>query len=105
LCLPFFSWIKSPCWFFWDKVSLSFFWVKISSVPFRVDFNCPQDKKTGAITNPARIVAALPTIKYALAQNAKSVVLSSHLGRPDGRRNEKFSLKPVAEELEKQLGK
>jgi len=71
----------------------------------RVDFNCPQDKKTGAITNPARIVAALPTIKYALEQGAKSVVLSSHLGRPDGRRNEKFSLKPVAEELEKQLGK
>ena len=70
---------------------------------FRVDFNCPQDKKTGAITNPARIVAALPTIKYALSKNAKSVVLSSHLGRPDGRRNDKFSLKPVAEELEKQL--
>lgn len=71
----------------------------------RVDFNCPQDKKTGAITNPARIVAALPTIKYALEKGAKSVVLSSHLGRPDGRRNEKFSLKPIAEELEKQLGK
>ena len=71
----------------------------------RLDFNCPQDKKTGAITNPARIVAALPTIKYALEKGAKSVVLSSHLGRPDGRRNEKFSLKPIAEELEKQLGK
>lgn len=70
----------------------------------RVDFNCPQDKKTGAITNPARIIAALPTIRFALEKKAKSVVLSSHLGRPDGRRNDKFSLKPVAEELEKQLG-
>ena len=64
----------------------------------------PQDKATGAITNPARIVAAVPSIKYALEKKAKSVVLSSHLGRPDGARNEKFTLKPVAAELEKQLG-
>ncbi len=69
----------------------------------RVDFNVPQDKKTGAITNNARIVAALPTIKYALEKGA-SVVLASHLGRPDGQVIEKFSLKPVATELEKVLG-
>jgi len=50
-------------------------------------------------------VAALPTIKYALENGAKSVVLMSHLGRPNGMRNEKFSLKPVAEELKKLLGK
>lgn len=70
----------------------------------RVDFNVPQDKKTGAITNTARIEAALPTIKYALEKGA-SVVLASHLGRPDGKVIEKFSLKPVAEALEKLLGK
>jgi len=70
----------------------------------RVDFNVPQDKATGAITNNARIAAALPTIQYALAQGA-GVVLASHLGRPDGRKIAKFSLKPVAAELEKLLGK
>jgi phosphoglycerate kinase len=73
-------------------------------VLMRVDFNVPQDKKTGAITNNQRIAAALPTIRYALEQGA-SVVLMSHLGRPDGQRIEKFSLKPVAAELEKLLGK
>ena len=73
-------------------------------VLMRVDFNVPQDKKTGAITNTARITAALPTIQYALEQGA-SIVLMSHLGRPDGQRSEKFSLKPIADELSKLLGK
>jgi len=50
-------------------------------VLLRVDFNVPQDKVTGVITNNQRIVAALPTIKHALAQGA-AVVLMSHLGRP-----------------------
>jgi phosphoglycerate kinase len=73
-------------------------------VLMRVDFNVPQDKVTGAITNTARIAAALPSIKYVLEQGA-SVVLMSHLGRPDGQKITKFSLKPVAVELEKLLGK
>ncbi len=46
----------------------------------------------------------MPSIKYALEKKAKSVVLCSHLGRPDGNRNEKFTLKPVADELQKLLG-
>lgn len=71
----------------------------------RCDFNVPQDKSTGAITNNARIVAAIPSIKYALEKNAKSIVLCSHLGRPDGKKNDKFTLKPVADELQKLLGK
>lgn len=73
-------------------------------VLMRVDFNVPQDKATGAITNPQRIAAAIPTIQYALDQGA-SVVLMSHLGRPDGARVEKFSLKPVADKLSELLGK
>ena len=72
-------------------------------VLMRVDFNVPQDKATGAITNTQRIAAALPSIKYALEKGA-SVVLMSHLGRPDGQKIAKFSLKPVAVELEKHLG-
>ena len=70
----------------------------------RVDFNVPQDKTTGAITNTKRIEAALPTIRYVLDQGG-SVVLMSHLGRPDGKRIEKFSLQPVAEALQKLLGR
>jgi phosphoglycerate kinase len=70
----------------------------------RVDFNVPQDKATGAITNNQRIVAALPTIKHVL-DHGGSVVLMSHLGRPNGAKAERFTLKPVAAELEKLLGK
>jgi phosphoglycerate kinase len=73
-------------------------------VLIRVDFNVPQDKATGAITNNQRIVAALPTIKHALEKGA-SVVLMSHLGRPDGQKIAKFSLKPIAIELEKLIGR
>lgn len=70
----------------------------------RVDFNVPQDKQTGEITNTQRITAALPTIQYALNHGA-SVVLASHLGRPNGERIAKYTLKPVAEKLQEVLGK
>lgn len=73
-------------------------------VVMRVDFNVPQDKKTGEITNTARIEAALPTIKAVLQKGAKSVVLMSHLGRPDGSKVDKYSLRPVAPVVEKLLG-
>merc|ERR1711868_248796 len=72
----------------------------------RVDFNVPQDKNDPSIiTNTQRIHAALPTIKEVLSKGAKSVVLASHLGRPDGRVQEKFSMAPVAKALEEKLGK
>ena len=71
-------------------------------VLMRVDFNVPQDKATLAITNNQRIVSALPTIRHALDHGA-SVVLMSHLGRPNGARVDKFSLRPVAQELERLL--
>ncbi|XP_011666485.2 probable phosphoglycerate kinase [Strongylocentrotus purpuratus] len=72
-------------------------------VIMRVDFNVPL--KDGKITNNQRIAAALLSIKYILEHGAKSLVLMSHLGRPDGRRQDKFSLKPAAEELQKLLNK
>ena len=70
---------------------------------YRVDFNVPM--KEGKITNAQRIVGALPTIMHCLQKDAKSVVLMSHLGRPDGNIVEKYTLKPVADELAKLLGK
>lgn len=68
-----------------------------------MDFNVPL--KDGKITNNQRIVAALDTVKYVLEKGAKSVVLMSHLGRPDGSKNLKYTLKPVADELKNLLKK
>ncbi len=73
-------------------------------VLMRVDFNVPQDSSTGEITNPARIAAALPSIQHIL-NSGGSLVLMSHLGRPDGQRVEKYSLKPIAAKLEELLGR
>jgi 3-phosphoglycerate kinase len=70
----------------------------------RVDFNVPQDKVTGEITNTKRIEAALPTIQYALDKGA-AVVLASHLGRPNGEKNMKYTLAPVAKKLEELIKK
>ena len=78
--------------------------VKGKKVLVRCDFNVPIDSETGEITDNRRIRAALPTIQYLLDHNAK-VILCSHLGRPKGEFNLKYSLKPVAEELSKLLNK
>merc|ERR1712156_186893 len=79
--------------------------VKGKRVFIRVDFNVPQDKQDpNIITNTARIDAALPTIKHALDKGAKSVVLCSHLGRPNGEKNAKFSMAPVAKAVQEKLG-
>ncbi len=66
-------------------------------VLMRVDFNVPLDDQ-GQITDDARIVKSLDTIRYCLAQNAR-LILMSHLGRPKGKPTAKYSMRPAAERL------
>ena len=75
--------------------------LKNKRVLIRVDFNVPIDE-SGKIISNFRIRAALPTIKYCITQGA-SIVLMSHLGRPNGKSNVNLSLKPIANELESLL--
>ena len=77
--------------------------VKGKTVLIRVDFNVPLDEQ-GNITDDIRIRGVLPTINYALDEHAK-VIIISHLGRPDGQRQEKYSLAPVAKRLSRLLEK
>jgi phosphoglycerate kinase len=72
-------------------------------VLLRADYNVPLTK-TGKIGDDLRIKASVPTIEYLLDKNCK-VVIISHLGRPDGKKNDKYTLEPVAERLSKLLKK
>jgi phosphoglycerate kinase len=85
-----------------DKLSISDLQLSGKRVLMRVDFNVPM--KGTEITNDARIVAALPTVRLALERGA-SVVLMSHLGRPDGEKVAKYSMQPVVPVLERELGR
>ena len=62
----------------------------------RADFNVPLED--GVITDATRIEASLPTIQYAIANGAR-IILASHLGRPKGKRDPKYSLQPIGEAL------
>ena len=77
--------------------------IKGKRVFIRVDFNVPQDEK-GQITDDTRILLSLPTIRFVMERGGEAI-LASHLGRPKGKIDPKFSLAPVAERLSQRLGK
>src|SRR5271170_3184267 len=70
----------------------------------RVDFNVPLSEDGQTITDDTRIKATLPTIEYAIRHNAK-VILASHLGRPKGKPDHRYSLRPVVDRLRLLLDK
>ena len=74
--------------------------VENKKVLLRLDFNVPMNTKTGNITDLTRIMESLATINYLCEHKAK-VIICSHLGRPNGTRDEKYSLAPVASALKK----
>ena len=84
------------------KLSIKDLTLRGKRVFIRVDFNVPV--KGGKVEDDTRIEASLPTINYAIEQQAR-VILASHLGRPKGGRVDKYSLRPVAEHLAQLLGR
>ena len=85
-----------------NKMTIEDIQVSGKKVLVRCDFNVPLDAE-GNITDETRINAALPTIQYLLDHDA-AVILCSHLGRPKGEFNMKYSLAPVAKRLSEKLG-
>ena len=86
-----------------DKLSIDELSIKGKRIFIRVDFNVPFDENL-RITDDSRIRSTLPTINYAIDEGAK-VILASHLGRPKGKPDPRFSLAPVAKRLQRLLDK
>ena len=85
-----------------SKLSIRDIDLKDKHVFIRVDFNVPLSEDGSTITDDTRIAATLPTIQYALDRHAK-VILASHLGRPKGKPNHKYSLRPIVDRLRELL--
>src|SRR6266511_2229226 len=85
-----------------NKLSIADIPIRGQRLFIRVDFNVPVDAH-GRVTDDTRMRASLPTIRYALEREAK-VILASHLGRPSGKFEARYSLKPVAARLAELLG-
>jgi 3-phosphoglycerate kinase len=86
-----------------NKASIRDVDLKGKRVLVRVDFNVPIEN--GVVTDDTRVRAAAPTLKYILEQQPRAVLLMSHLGRPKGGPDPKYSLKPVVPVLEKYIGR
>lgn len=86
-----------------DKKTIDKVDIKNKRIFIRADFNVPLDEN-GNITDDSRIRATLPTINYAIDEAAK-VILASHLGRPKGKPDQRYSLAPVAKRLNRLLNK
>lgn len=86
-----------------DKLSIDELTIRGKRVFIRADFNVPFDDNL-RITDDSRIRSTLPTINYAIDEGAK-VILASHLGRPKGKPDPRFSLAPVAKRLQRLLDK
>src|SRR5512135_1817335 len=86
-----------------NKLSVDELYIKGKKVFIRVDFNVPFDDNL-RITDDSRIRSTLPTINYAIDEGAK-VILASHLGRPKGKPDPRYSLAPVAKRLQRLLNK
>jgi phosphoglycerate kinase len=86
-----------------NKLTINDIDLKNKKVLVRVDFNVPLDENMN-ITDDIRITSSLPTIKKIVSDGGKAILMS-HLGRPKGKPNPKYSLKPVAVRLSQLLGK
>src|SRR5271167_3285093 len=89
-----------------DKLSVTQLNVKNQRVLVRVDYNVPMEEKDGqmVINDDTRIKETLPTLRLLVEKGAK-IILAAHLGRPKGKREPSLSLRPVADELSKLLGR
>ena len=85
------------------KLSIDDLNLKDKRVLVRVDFNVPLDENLN-VTDDIRIVSSIPTIKKIISSGGKAILMS-HLGRPKGKVNSKYSLKPAAKNLSDHLGK
>ena len=86
------------------KMTLRDIPIQGKTILLRADFNVPLDA-TQHITDDTRIRATLPTLEFILGKGVKRLILASHLGRPDGKPNAKYSMKPVAGRLKELLGR